>query len=101
MRSRLSWLAGLTALAAALSACGQFSLDLVTPTVAVATEAPTQPVVTVTPIDKPADTPTPTQAPSATPQATPSAETPPIEGLTYSVFEDGIYRVDATGQWVK
>ena len=78
------------------SACGPgFALEVVTPTVPVATVA----VTPTTPA--PTDTSAPPEQPSATPTSepstTPPAETPPVEGLTYSA-PDGIYWVDQTGQ---
>jgi hypothetical protein len=98
-------LAGLTA------ACGPgFAVDVVTPTLPVATDAPTNAPTdapTESPTSAPTDAPTqaptaaptlaPTQAPSATPDNA-AAGDPPLEGLTYSVYNDGIYWVDATGQ---
>jgi hypothetical protein len=92
-----------------LTACGQVRLDVVTPTVAVATTAASETPPAATPVVTPEVTPTtpaPTEPdptgtaePSATPGTNPAFDAP-VEGLTYSA-PDGIYWVDMNGQQFK
>lgn len=98
MHNKHQWWLGLLLLAAA---CGQVQLDVVTPTVPVATADPTTTPLPAT--DAPTEAAPPATAepePSATPVTTPMDEAPPVEGLVFSA-PDGLYGVDATGQLVK